>query len=89
LEINRRQVVVETNLALGYLLDNQWKEAEKVYVKWKGKTFPDRNQSWNDIFAESNEGIKKAMIWNPSILFSYTAFSQNQVIFCKSILCID
>jgi hypothetical protein len=30
---------VETNLALGYLLSNQYDRAEVIYRKWKGKKF--------------------------------------------------
>ena len=39
LQLNPSAVKVETNLALGYLLDNQYDKAEAIYKKWKGKKF--------------------------------------------------
>jgi len=39
LQINPLAVKVETNLALGYLLNNQYDKAEAIYTKWKGKKF--------------------------------------------------
>ena len=37
--LNPSAIDVETNLALGYLLDNQYAKAEAIYKKWKGKKF--------------------------------------------------
>lgn len=39
LQLNPRLVKVETNLALGYLLNNQYNLALPIYLKWKGKKF--------------------------------------------------
>lgn len=39
LELNPSAISVESNLALAYLLNNQYKEAEVIYRKWKGKKF--------------------------------------------------
>ena len=37
--LNPLSVKVETNLALGYLLSDQYDKAEVIYRKWKGKKF--------------------------------------------------
>lgn len=50
LSLAPEQVCVETNLALGYLLNNQYSEAEKIYQKWKSKSFPDDERLCDDIF---------------------------------------
>ena len=39
LQLNPRMIEVEANLALAYMLNDQYDEAETVYLKWKGKKF--------------------------------------------------
>lgn len=56
---------VAANLALGYLLDNQWPEAEKVYAKWKGKTFPDGGEPCNKLFLQDIAELEAAGIVHP------------------------
>ena len=53
---------VETNLALGYLLNNQWDEAEKIYLKWKGKFFNDRSKLCDIIFLDDIKTLERAGI---------------------------
>lgn len=64
LELQLTAQSVNTNLALGYLLNNQWKEAKKNYQKWKGKSFPDDTQGrlCDDIFLQDMAGLEKAGI---------------------------
>ncbi|MFH0734189.1 MAG: tetratricopeptide repeat protein [bacterium] len=50
LELNSGKNEVETNLALGYLLNNQWDEAEEIYLKWKGKKFPNDERLCDNMF---------------------------------------
>jgi hypothetical protein len=50
---------IEANLALAYLLNNQWSEAQLIYIKWKGKKFPDNKRLSDSVFLEDiNELIK-------------------------------
>ena len=39
LQLNPRMIEVEANLALAYMLNDQYDEAETVYLKWKGRKF--------------------------------------------------
>lgn len=48
LELDSRSVEVETNLALGYLLNNQYDKAEVIYLKWKGKKFKAQDENFAD-----------------------------------------
>ncbi len=50
LELNPEALGVETNLALGYLLNNQFGKAEEIYLKWKGKKFPNDDKFCDEIF---------------------------------------
>jgi len=65
LELNPDEVRVETNLALGYLLNNQYAEAEKIYLKWKGKIFPDSDILWDEAFLQDIQIFEKAAIKHP------------------------
>ena len=56
---------VETNLALGYLLDNQWPEAEKIYLKWKGKEFPGGSRLCDEYFLQDLDYLEAADITHP------------------------
>jgi hypothetical protein len=50
LEIDHKKVSVEANLALAFLLNNEWQKAENVYQKWKGKRFPDTKLKAKKVF---------------------------------------
>ncbi|MCB9291552.1 MAG: leucine-rich repeat domain-containing protein [Lewinellaceae bacterium] len=65
LELNPGAQSVETNLALGYLLDGQWEEAEKVYRKWKGKSFPNDHRITNAVFLKDIADLEAAGIIHP------------------------
>lgn len=65
LELEPQATGVETNLALGYLLNDQWTEAEKIYKKWKGKSFPDDDRLWDEIFLQDLNDLEVAGITHP------------------------
>ena len=65
LELFPENEQVETKLALSYLLNDQWVEAERVYLKWKGKSFPNRSESANDIFLKDIAELESAGIRHP------------------------
>jgi tetratricopeptide (TPR) repeat protein len=69
LELNPAAVMVETNLALGYLLSNHWPEAENIYLKWKGKQFPDdvMHRLCDDLFLKDIDDLQKAGITHPDL----------------------
>lgn len=64
LKLNPKAKGVNTNLALGYLLSNQWEEAEKIYVEWKGKQFPNDSERrlFDDIFLMDIKDLEAAGI---------------------------
>ena len=62
LELNKDAVSVETNLALGYLLNNEYAEAEKIYLKWKGKNFSDDERLCDEVFLADIADLEKAGI---------------------------
>ncbi|MBK9928477.1 MAG: hypothetical protein IPP04_01210 [Saprospiraceae bacterium] len=41
---------VNSNLALGYILDNNFEEAKKIYVKYRGLKFKDTDEPCNEVF---------------------------------------
>ena len=53
---------VETKLATGYLLDNQWDKAEEIYLRWKGKNFPDNSELCDDLFLEDIADLEQTGI---------------------------
>ncbi len=67
LELSPEAVSVETNLALGYLLNNQYTEAEKIYLKWKGKNFPDNKDKrlCDEMFLADIADLEKSGITHP------------------------
>jgi tetratricopeptide (TPR) repeat protein len=65
LELNPEAVSVETNLALGYVLNNQYAEAEKIYLKWKGKNFPNDKRLCDEIFLADIAALEQAGITHP------------------------
>lgn len=39
LKIDKRDRTIESLLAIGYILNNQWEEANRIYKMWRGQTF--------------------------------------------------
>lgn len=65
LELNPEAQRVETNLALGYLLSDQWPKANSIYLKWKGKRFHDQIRLCDDIFLHDITDLEDAGITHP------------------------
>ncbi|MBC7777963.1 MAG: leucine-rich repeat domain-containing protein [Phycisphaerae bacterium] len=65
LELDPESQQVESYLALGYLLNNQWSEAEKIYLKWKGQKFPDDERLCDDVFLQDIQDLEAAGITHP------------------------
>jgi hypothetical protein len=66
MEFKPNAQTVETNLALGYLLDNQWAEAEKIYLRWKKQEFPpDGKRLWDSVFLQDIADLEAAGITHP------------------------
>jgi Leucine-rich repeat (LRR) protein len=66
LQLSPTAVDVETNLALGYLLSNQYDKAEAIYRKWKGKKFLDTDEDIADkAFIKDIEDLEAAGIECP------------------------
>lgn len=61
LSLNPDAVHVETNLALGYLLDNQYGKAETIYKKWKGRKFTSNDAEMAEtIFLQDLKDLENA-----------------------------
>lgn len=58
------QIRVETNLALGHLLNNDWEQAKAIYLKHKGQAIPDdfRNRQWDEVFLKDIKELEAAGI---------------------------
>ena len=65
LELNPEAQGVETYLASAYLLNNQWPEAEKIYLKWKGKSFPGDERLCDEVFLQAIKDLEDAHITHP------------------------
>lgn len=65
LELNSEVQIVEKNLALAYLLTDQWEEAKQIYKKWKGEYFPDNSRLCDDIFLEDIKLLEGEGISHP------------------------
>jgi tetratricopeptide (TPR) repeat protein len=65
LELNPKALGVETNLALGYLMSDQFDKAEELYLKWKGKSFPNEDRLCDDIFLEDITALEGYGINHP------------------------
>ena len=66
LELNPNAQEVETNLALGYLLNDQWEEAEVVYLRWKGRGFPNDDRLCDEVFLQDIADLEAAGIIHPN-----------------------
>jgi len=53
---------VDTNLALGYLLSGQWKQAEEIYQNWKGMLYTDSWRIWDEVFLQDIQSLEEAGI---------------------------
>jgi tetratricopeptide (TPR) repeat protein len=62
LELDPEQLGVVTNLALGYVLNNQFRNAEEIYLKWKDKNFPNDERLCDDIFLQDIKDLEEAGI---------------------------
>ncbi len=63
LQLDPNSVKVETNLALGYLLNNQYDQAEAIYKKWKGKKFDAADEETaNQIFLKDISDLEQSGI---------------------------
>lgn len=62
--LDPQKIRVDTNLALGYLMNDQWEQAKIIYQKYKGKTIPDDwwNTKWDKVFIEDIQQLKAAGI---------------------------
>ena len=67
LKKNKRAKTVETNLALGLLLSNQyqWSDAKEIYLKWKELPFPRGIRTWDEVFLEDISNLEAAGITHP------------------------
>ncbi len=65
LEVNFLAEGVLSYLALGYLLNNQWPEAEKIYLKWKGRFCQGTFKYCDRIFLEDIAKLEAANITHP------------------------
>ena len=65
LALDSSKVGVETNLALGYLLNNQYPQAEAIYLKLKGKSFPGDKRLCKDVFLKDIAALEAAGITHP------------------------
>jgi Leucine-rich repeat (LRR) protein len=65
LQLNKNAIGIEANLALGYLLNNEFEKAKAIYLKWKGILYLDQEQTWNDIFLEDIKTLKAVNISHP------------------------
>lgn len=53
LKLNPEAAAVETNLALGYLLQDQYEKAVLLFRKWKGRVFPGGKTLCNSVFLKT------------------------------------
>ncbi len=78
LKLAPKKESVATNLALGYLLNNQWEKAEEIYTKWKGKSFRGRTRLSDDIFLEDIKILEEANITHPDFEKVKTLFQSSR-----------
>ena len=65
LELEPEEVSVKTNLVLGYILNNEYKKAEKIYIEWKDKHFPNDERLAKEVFLKDIADLEKAGITHP------------------------
>lgn len=62
LEIAPEKTGVYTNLALGYVLNNEFEKAKPIYLKWKDKHFANDERTCNEIFLQDIKDLEAAGI---------------------------
>lgn len=60
--LNPLAAAVETNLALGYLLLDEYEKADLLFQKWKGRVFPNGEALCNGVFLNTIADLKAAGI---------------------------
>ena len=65
LENNPGRESTIAKLAISYLLADQFDNAEKIFLEWKGKRINWLNKSWNELFLADIELLEKAGITHP------------------------
>ncbi len=65
LRMNPDLVSTEANLAIGHLLNNQWKSAKEIYLKWRNKQFTDNGLSCNEVFLQDIFLLEKKGVAHP------------------------
>lgn len=63
--LDEDQKLVITNLALNYVLNNQYENAEPLYKEWMNKKFPESNMSAKDLFLKDIQDLESAKITHP------------------------
>jgi len=65
LRLNPKAYGVETNLALGYVLTNQWSKARPIYKRWNNKHFPNDKRTADEVFLKDILDLENAGIRHP------------------------
>jgi len=76
LELEPEAIGVATNLALGYLLNGRYDKAEPIYLKWKGKQFPDDERLWDEVFLQDIAELEAAGINHPDFAKAKALFKK-------------
>ncbi len=66
MSLNPQAVSVVSNLANGYLLDNQWSKAKMIYLEWKNKHFPNDKRLCQEIFLKDIKELEEAGVHHPN-----------------------
>lgn len=68
LRMDSTQTGVYTNLALGYLLDGRYPDAEQVYKEWMDKEYPfDDRPTFREVFLDDLKELEQAGITHPGV----------------------
>jgi len=62
------QTGVITNLALGYVLNNQFDKARQLYLEWKSKKFPDDDRFAMELFLKDIQDLEDVNITHPDFI---------------------
>jgi len=65
LELAPGKTEVYTNLALGYVLNNEFEKAKPIYLEWKDKRFPNDSRTWKEVFLQDIADLEAAGIHHP------------------------
>lgn len=61
LELSPDKTGVYSNLALGYVLNNEFEKAKPIYMEWKDKQF-DNSRTWKEVFLADIADLEAAGI---------------------------